>query len=102
MAITVHQSRHIERMPEPSSMSSYEAANRHPINRMLHLVGIPLIVVSLVAIVSHRSVFGWSGRLRQLRAAFLAKPKAPRAQTVADIAENLRQAEGELDLPGEA
>jgi hypothetical protein len=38
----------------------YAAEHRHPANRALHVVGIPLVVLSLAAIASPWRPFGWS------------------------------------------
>ena len=81
---------------------------------MLHLTALPLILASSLAILSRRQVFGLTrpravgvlltgcGLLLAGRRLEQAPHKAPRAHTVEEIAENLRQAEGDLDLPGEA
>jgi hypothetical protein len=81
---------------------------------MLHLAAFPLILASSLALLSRRRVFGLTsqravgalltgcGLLLAGRRREPAGLKAPRARTVEEIAENLRQAEGDLDLPGEA
>ena len=44
------------------SLHAYEAHHRHPLNRAVHAIGIPVIVLSLVALVIPRRPFGWSRR----------------------------------------
>ena len=38
----------------------YASEHRHPVNRALHAVGIPVVVLSLVALVSPWRPFGWT------------------------------------------
>lgn len=47
--------------PDPIPLvQDYESSHRHPVNRALHVIGIPLVVISVVALVAPRRPFGWS------------------------------------------
>lgn len=41
-------------------LNRYEAEHRHPVNRALHAVGIPLVLVSVAALASPWWPFDWS------------------------------------------
>jgi uncharacterized membrane protein YGL010W len=45
------------------SLAAYEHSHRHPANRTLHAIGIPLIALSGCAAVSPWRPFGWSRTL---------------------------------------
>jgi uncharacterized membrane protein YGL010W len=44
-------------------LENYEAEHRHPINRVMHAVGIPVVVLSTAALISPWRPFGWSWKV---------------------------------------
>jgi uncharacterized membrane protein YGL010W len=44
-------------------LENYEAEHRHPLNRALHAVGIPVVVLSTAALISPWQPFGWSRKV---------------------------------------
>lgn len=45
-----------------SHLDAYDAQHRHPLNRALHSIGIPIVLFSVVAMALPRRPFGWSRR----------------------------------------
>jgi hypothetical protein len=45
---------------ELSLYHRYASEHRHPVNRALHLVGIPVVLLSLAAVISPWRPFGWT------------------------------------------
>jgi uncharacterized membrane protein YGL010W len=41
-------------------LETYEAEHRHPVNRVLHAVGIPVVVLATTVLMSPWRPFGWS------------------------------------------
>jgi uncharacterized membrane protein YGL010W len=41
-------------------LDHYETEHRHPVNRALHFIGIPVVLLSVIALASPWRPFGWS------------------------------------------